>query len=81
MTLRELETKLLTLNPDDIVKVGMDNYSPYTYVELPTDMKVELTNLSPDERTLYDDFENDYLSRLETDGHSNTVKYLSNNLD
>lgn len=81
MTLRECELKLLTYSPYDIVKCGLDSFSPYSYIELPKELQDHVDNLSDDERELFEDFADDYCQRLPMMGVKNAIEFMKNDVD
>ncbi len=67
MTLQELETNLLNLDPYDIVSCGMDSFNAYTYIDddkLPKDMVVSISALSDDDLDKWESFCSVYLDQL-----------------
>lgn len=62
MTLQQLKTKLNQLDPYDIVRAGLDSFTPYAYLDLPPDMDSD--HLSDDEQEEWEEFKEQYLTKL-----------------
>ena len=65
MNLKELKLRLLQLDPYEIVDSMIDNFSPYLVLNLPTEMKDSLENLTTEEQTEWEGFCENYLYNLQ----------------
>lgn len=81
MSLRDLEIKLLSLDPYDIVDCGLDSFAPYAFLNLPDSIQEEANNLSMEDSEKWNDFCTDYVERLPMMGVKETIEYLKNHLD
>ena len=69
-TLNGCKLEMLSLSPRDIIKCGLDSFSPYAYVSLPTYLQSAVDKLSEDDQYSFDNFEQEYQERMESEGYS-----------
>ena len=68
MTLQEIKQEVIKLNPYDVVDVDMDSFDPYTYLNLPQNLRDELDKLTITEQDEFSEWESELLDRLRLDG-------------
>lgn len=74
--LKNIISKILALDPYQVVVAELDSFSAYTTLQLPEEINTEISTLSADEQDKLYDFKEDYLRALEQDGVSCKVDLM-----
>lgn len=71
MTVKQLKLSVCDLDLHTYIKCDMDGFDPYTYLELPTDLKEVYDQLSPEDT---EDFETELLYHMRVGDPVSVVK-------
>ena len=77
MNITECKIKLLQLDPYEIVRTGLDCFSPYVYLELPDSINDSVNQFSDFDQEQWSEFVDEYISNLQSRGSVETISLMT----